>query len=67
MHECYYEIDTIASTSDRFSNKFRIQAYDGFYLAVAERKGAELWTADEKLVNRAKQLNISWIRRIDGN
>ncbi|MFZ2095143.1 MAG: type II toxin-antitoxin system VapC family toxin [Anaerolineales bacterium] len=42
------------------------KAYDGFYLAVAERQGAELWTADEKLVNRAKQLNITWIRWIDG-
>jgi predicted nucleic acid-binding protein len=41
------------------------KAYDGFYLAVAERKGAELWTADEKLVNRGKQLNLSWIRHID--
>jgi predicted nucleic acid-binding protein len=41
------------------------KAYDGFYFAVAERQGAELWTADEKLVNRAKQLNKSWIRWID--
>jgi predicted nucleic acid-binding protein len=41
------------------------KAYDGFYLAVAERQGAELWTADEKLANRAKQLNKSWIRWID--
>ncbi len=41
------------------------KAYDGFYLAVAERQGAELWTADEKLVNRAKQLNVPWIRWID--
>jgi len=41
------------------------KAYDGFYLAVAERQGAELWTADEKLVNRAKQLNLPWIRWID--
>ncbi len=41
------------------------KAYDGFYLAVAERKGAELWTADEKLVNRTKQLNLAWLRWID--
>ncbi len=41
------------------------KAYDGFYLAVAERKGAELWTADEKLHNRAKQLNIPWLRWIE--
>ena len=41
------------------------KAYDGFYLAVAERQGAELWTADEKLVNRAKQLNVPWMQWID--
>lgn len=41
------------------------KAYDGFYLAVAEHQGAELWIADEKLVNRAKQLNLPWIRWID--
>jgi predicted nucleic acid-binding protein len=41
------------------------KAYDGFYLAVAERQEAELWTADEKLVNRGKQLNLPWILWID--
>jgi len=41
------------------------KAYDGFYLAVAERQRAELWTADEKLVNRGKQLSLSWIQWID--
>ena len=40
------------------------KAYDGFYLAVAERMGAELWTADERLHNRARQLGISWVRWI---
>ncbi len=41
------------------------KAYDGFYLAVAERQGAELWTADEKLANRAKQLSLAWVRWIE--
>lgn len=41
------------------------KAYDGFYLAVAERKEAELWTADEKLRNRARQLGVSWVRWIE--
>ena len=41
------------------------KAYDGFYLAVAERMGAELWTADEKLRNRARQLGLSWVRWIE--
>lgn len=38
------------------------KAYDGFYLAVAERKDAELWTADERLRNRARQVGASWVR-----
>ena len=38
------------------------KAYDGFYLAVAERMEAELWTADERLRNRVRQLGVSWVR-----
>jgi predicted nucleic acid-binding protein len=41
------------------------KAYDGFYLAVAERMGAELWTADERLRNRARQLGLDWVRWIE--
>lgn len=41
------------------------KAYDGFYLAVAEQKAAELWTADEKLANRARQLGLSWVRWLE--
>ena len=41
------------------------KANDGFYLAVAERKGAELWTADERLRNQAQQLGLSWVRWIE--
>jgi predicted nucleic acid-binding protein len=36
------------------------KAYNGFYLALAEQKEAELWTADERMFNRARQLDISW-------
>ncbi len=38
------------------------KAYDGFYLALAEHLSAELWTGDEKLVQRAKQLGAGWVR-----
>jgi len=41
------------------------KAFDGFYLAVAERKGGELWTADERLRNQAQQLGLSWVRWIE--
>lgn len=36
------------------------QAYDSFYLALAEKLDAEFWTTDQRLVNRARQINIDW-------
>lgn len=36
------------------------QAYDGFYLALAESLQAPLWTTDRRLVNRVRQLDINW-------
>lgn len=36
-------------------------AYDAYYLAVAQRMGAELWTADRALF-AAVQLEVPWIR-----
>ena len=38
------------------------KAYDGFYLAVAEESGIELWTADERLARSAQVMNIDWVR-----
>jgi predicted nucleic acid-binding protein len=40
------------------------KAYDSFYLALAEKTEAELWTADQRLVNRAHQVNVAWVRWI---
>jgi predicted nucleic acid-binding protein len=36
-------------------------AYDGFYLAAAEKLGAEFWTADQALVNNTRQVGVGWI------
>ena len=36
-------------------------AYDGFYLATAEQLGAELWTANQALVNNARQVGANWV------
>jgi predicted nucleic acid-binding protein len=36
-------------------------AYDSVYLALAEEMGAELWTADKRLVEAAQQADVSWI------
>lgn len=40
------------------------QAYDGFYLALAEKLNAPFWTTDQRLVNRAHQLGITWVKWI---
>ena len=37
------------------------RAYDSQYVALAEHSGAELWTADERLHNRTRQLGVAWV------
>jgi predicted nucleic acid-binding protein len=37
------------------------KAYDGFYLALAHRMKSDLWTVDECLANRARQIGASWV------
>jgi predicted nucleic acid-binding protein len=37
------------------------QTYDGFYMALAEQLDAPFWTTDQRMVNRAHQLGISWV------
>jgi len=36
------------------------KAYDGQYLALAEEQGIELWTADRRLANGARQAGARW-------
>ena len=40
------------------------KAYDGSYLAVAESLGAELWTADNRLVESLDDDSLEWIHWI---
>lgn len=42
----------------------QMRAYDAFYLALAEERGAELWTADRRLANRAEQIGATWVHWI---
>jgi len=39
----------------------QLAAYDGFYLALAEKLGAEFWTADRNLLKHARQLGLAWV------
>ncbi len=38
------------------------RAYDGFYLALAEEVGAELWSADLRLVASVRQAGTPWVQ-----
>ena len=40
------------------------QAYDGYYLALAEKLNSLFWTTDQRLVNRVRQLGVSWVHWI---
>jgi len=40
----------------------QVVAYDAQYLALAERLGAEFWTADRRLVERARESGLVWVR-----
>jgi len=39
----------------------QVVAYDAVYLALAEQLGAELWTADRRLVQAAHRAGASWV------
>ena len=43
----------------------QIRAYDAFYLALAEREDAILWTGDGRLADRVRQLGIDWVRFLE--
>ncbi len=40
----------------------QLNAYDAFYLALAEQLGAEFWTGDKRLYNRARQVKADFVR-----
>ncbi len=40
----------------------QLAAYDGFYVALAERLGLELWTADRALYRQARSAGADFVR-----
>ncbi len=40
------------------------RAYDGFYMALAERLNAEFWTGDRRLARGAQQAGANWVHWI---
>ena len=40
-------------------------AYDAHYLALADRLGAEFWTADRRLANSVRH-ELEWVRLVEG-
>ena len=60
-------VEIVPSTPERCHRAFewagrlrQAKAYDGFYLATAEERQAEFWTADLRLANRARQVGAAW-------
>lgn len=44
----------------------RAAAYDCFYLAIADSLNIPLWTADKRLYNALKNMNLKWMNWIYG-
>ena len=40
------------------------KTYDAHYLALAEQQGIDLWTADSRLTNTARQAGAPWVHWI---
>ena len=70
LHEIIFDIVSFAFTDDASLNIRAVQlaqqfglaaTYDAHYLALAESKGCELWTADMRLWNSTRS-KLDWIR-----
>jgi predicted nucleic acid-binding protein len=56
--------DVIPAHALSLAHEHRLSAaYDGFYLALAQDQGCELWTADERLYNTVRG-DLPWVRWI---
>lgn len=64
MPELHVTSPDLVPEAYAISSKFRQGAYDCFYVALAEREGCELWTADDKMVKKL-QPTYPFIRHLN--
>lgn len=58
----YVPLSALSVRALELAVQFALKAtYDAHYLALAEREGCELWTADERLWNAVKD-RLQWVR-----
>ncbi len=60
----YVPLRDVSVRALALAEQFALKAtYDAHYLALAEREGCELWTADERLWNSVKD-RLGWVQWI---
>jgi predicted nucleic acid-binding protein len=60
------EDDGLCLAALRWATRLRQRVtYDAFYLALAERIGAELWTTDRRLYHAARDLGVRWVCTVE--
>ncbi len=60
----YIPLRDVSVRALALAEQFALKAtYDAHYLALAEREGCELWTADERLWNSVKD-RLGWVQWI---
>ncbi|GMR22418.1 MAG: type II toxin-antitoxin system VapC family toxin [Acidobacteriota bacterium] len=63
--ECVTETPRLCRAAFKWATLLnQTAAYDGFYLALAEDLVSSLWTGDRRLVRRAHQIDVPWVRFI---
>ena len=54
--------DDLCRSALRWAERLKQRAaYDGFYLALAGRLQADFWSADQRLINAARQTGVRWV------